>query len=582
MKQKQKQPDEERSQGLEIFGRRVSHVYVLAAIFFIALALRIAFIYDLDECVLFRQLTVDSASYDQWAQRIVAGDWLGDQPFYQDPLYPYFLAIIYSLFGRNLVLVYGLQALIAAAAVFPMYGLGRRAFADPRVGFVAALFWATYKVGFFFDAQILKTGPGMALAIFSLWLLLVLRDRPGGLVGAAAGLVAGLLCVFRGNYLAVVPVLFAWLAFTLYRESGRASWRPLGAFALACVFVLGAITARNYVVSGELVVTTAQGGVNFFVGNYRGNEWGAGHDPAWARRTPVFEQADFMAEAERRTGRDDLTPSQMSRFWFKEGLGEIAADPGLFVARLGRKTLLIANRHEVSDNVHYDFIRERYSWLLKSPLPGFWLAGPLGLAGMALALRRRRGILLALYVGAYVATLLATYVVARYRIPIVPALLVFAAYGCIAFFGLIKDRDRKGLALFVVVLAFAFALSFPQWRPPSFDVSWQKLGHAYSKEGKMEDAIAAYETSLAINPRSGQAWLGLGMAFESRLRLGDALAAYEKAVEHDPAFAPGHLLWARSLERAGNAGQALDEYRRALELEPSLAEAEAGVRRLSH
>ena len=41
--------------------------------------------------------TIDEASYDDWAVEIAGGEWRGEEVFFQEPLYPYFLGVIYSL-----------------------------------------------------------------------------------------------------------------------------------------------------------------------------------------------------------------------------------------------------------------------------------------------------------------------------------------------------------------------------------------------------------------------------------------------------------------------------------------------------
>ena len=45
----------------------------------------------------------DSRGYDEWARRIAGGDWLGHEVFYQAPLYPYLLGVIYAIAGRHLL-----------------------------------------------------------------------------------------------------------------------------------------------------------------------------------------------------------------------------------------------------------------------------------------------------------------------------------------------------------------------------------------------------------------------------------------------------------------------------------------------
>src|SRR5204863_433542 len=73
----------------------------------------------------FTVLLGDSRAYDQWAQRIAGGDWIGREVFYQAPLYPYFLAVLYAIAGRHLLLVRTVQAIIGSAACV-LLGLAAR------------------------------------------------------------------------------------------------------------------------------------------------------------------------------------------------------------------------------------------------------------------------------------------------------------------------------------------------------------------------------------------------------------------------------------------------------------------------
>ncbi len=43
---------------------------------------------------LFYHLTGDARSYDEWAQQIASGNWLGRKVYYDAPLYPYFLGFL--------------------------------------------------------------------------------------------------------------------------------------------------------------------------------------------------------------------------------------------------------------------------------------------------------------------------------------------------------------------------------------------------------------------------------------------------------------------------------------------------------
>ena len=74
-------------------------------VFAVALAVRLLHVWQMQGTPFFATLMGDSRGYDRWAAEIAGGDWLGREVFYQAPLYPYFLGALYSLFGRDLLLV---------------------------------------------------------------------------------------------------------------------------------------------------------------------------------------------------------------------------------------------------------------------------------------------------------------------------------------------------------------------------------------------------------------------------------------------------------------------------------------------
>ena len=74
----------------------------LALLFGIAFAPRILFLVQLNKSSIGTMLVLDSADYDAWAMNIARGDWIGTGVFYAMPLYPYFLGVVYFLFGHFL------------------------------------------------------------------------------------------------------------------------------------------------------------------------------------------------------------------------------------------------------------------------------------------------------------------------------------------------------------------------------------------------------------------------------------------------------------------------------------------------
>src|SRR3989449_2006764 len=74
----------------------------------------------------FDHLVVDPEYYDEWARRLAAGDWMGDRPFYMDPLYPYLLGFLYRFAGRDLFLARLLNVALGAGSCALVAGLGAR------------------------------------------------------------------------------------------------------------------------------------------------------------------------------------------------------------------------------------------------------------------------------------------------------------------------------------------------------------------------------------------------------------------------------------------------------------------------
>ena len=84
-------------------------------IFAVAFAIRLVHIWQITPSPFFDVLLGDARGYDEWARRLAAGDWIGSEVFYQAPLYPYFLGLLYKIFGRDLLIVRICQAAIGSA-----------------------------------------------------------------------------------------------------------------------------------------------------------------------------------------------------------------------------------------------------------------------------------------------------------------------------------------------------------------------------------------------------------------------------------------------------------------------------------
>src|SRR6516162_7820829 len=73
----------------------------LVAIGLSGAAVRLAFAWQYTRQPLGQYPWVDESSYWTWAQAILRGGWWPVRPFYQDPLYPYWLACLIAVVGSD-------------------------------------------------------------------------------------------------------------------------------------------------------------------------------------------------------------------------------------------------------------------------------------------------------------------------------------------------------------------------------------------------------------------------------------------------------------------------------------------------
>ena len=153
------------------------------AIFAVALIVRLIHVWQIRQAPFFSVLMGDSRAYDEWARRIAGGDWVGHEVFYQAPLYPYFLGLLYTLVGRDLLLIRIAQATLGASACVLLGLAGRRFFSRP-VGLISGLLLALYAPAIFFDSLLQKSVLDVFFICLTLWIVsgLVLgearRPRP--------------------------------------------------------------------------------------------------------------------------------------------------------------------------------------------------------------------------------------------------------------------------------------------------------------------------------------------------------------------------------------------------------------------
>jgi len=103
------------------------------------------------------------------------------------------------------------------------------------------------------------------------------------------------------------------------------------------------------------------------------------------------------------------------------------------------------------------------------------------------------------------------------------------------------------------------------------------LGNALTNLGRVDEAIAAYQEALAINPNHIPTLSNLGVAYYQQGRLTEAQNTFRKVLSIDPNDAETHYLLGAALIQAGDLTAAEAELTQALRLKPDLPEARFGM-----
>ena len=255
--------------------------------------------------------------YLRMAQSISAGNLLPvDGAFtVNSPLYPYFLTLLYQVFGEGAFFQVRLvTALVDAGTCVLVAILARRHF-GPVAGWAGGLALACFGPMIFFATDLTP----VPLTLFLLTLALVVLDRRDrSWAFLLAGLLFGLAAGTRPNVL--VAGLLA-LGLPWVRGSKRAL-RLSAALAAGLILGVAPVTMANWAASGRPVLLTLSAGHNFYIG----------HNPSaqaqYSLPAPldgdIFESMKALAEdVEGRAFADE----DVSSYYMRRGLAHVAENP---------------------------------------------------------------------------------------------------------------------------------------------------------------------------------------------------------------------------------------------------------------
>lgn len=206
------------------------------------------------------------------------------------------------------------------------------------------------------------------------------------------------------------------------------------------------VTIRNYFSTEShpfVLVTTGDFGINFWISN-----------------NPLSTGSHSLPSAFLRETQKKISATGTS--YVREVLGYIREDPWWYLTLESRKLKYFWRGYEIANLVTY-YVFRYHSSVLKFPWINFVLIGPLAIIGMILAIRSWRKVFIPYaFVVMQLGLTLLFFALARYRIPVVPVLSIFAAYTIWYWIQRVQKKQwyRLGITMGVFI-ALYFILNYP-------------------------------------------------------------------------------------------------------------------------
>ena len=592
--------------------RRFSrHLLILAAILFVGLLLRLIYLGEIRDTPDFEHPGLDAAYHTYWARGMATGDWsvfegredpqIYRYPYYRPPGYAYFLSLVYLACGLGPLWPRILQIVLGLLSVLLSFSLGRRFF-GVVAGLLSALALAIYWIFIYYEGELVGVTPSVCLSLLFIILLdrAALRHSFSGYL--TAGLVLGVLALFRPNALLLYPVMIAWAAWVVRRRGRRDRiMASSGGLLLGVVIAVLPVTIRNYVVAGEVIPIATNAGISLGVANNEFTDGTTHYIPGIGNIGSPYDWPRIVRGLSNDLDRR-LSHGEASAYLSRQAFEFAWRKPGRFFSLLGRKALLFWGPMEIRNlkEVHYARI---HSPLLRL-LPGnFALVLALAMLGGLILFRPIRphgkkgwdrsaaraaekeiriksrldpycakegGVLIVLFVATYFLSMLPFAAAARYRVPVIPFLLILAASGLRTIGVFLVDREwfRAGaLAGAGVVFFLVFSINFSGFTPAPEKWHYDR-GLARLEAGQWKAAVQEFDRALAHKPDYSAACTNRGIALQKGGEVKKAIASYRRALQLAPDSPRPLKNLADALLKEGETEEALALYRRALEIAP--------------
>lgn len=571
--------------------KKNSEILLIAGIFVLAFALRLAYLFFLQKNYFFYDYPSDDVAYYQtWADQIRTGGWLGQSVFSGMPLYPYFLAVLKGLTLNHEFLIRLAHLALGSFNCILVYALAKKIFSG-KTAVIASVLTAADFTLIYYDWLMMPVTLLICLSLIILIGLSEYTEATGWRKWLILGVFFGLGTLGDGKFLIFLVFLFFYYLW-IYKKQIRFFAKTFLPLCIGTCAVLLSVGLRNWAVSGDFIWLSAHSGINFYIGN-NPKATGFFENPSFIRPTHEGHALDpqIIAEAELKKR---LSPREVSDFWKEKAVSFMTHTPLQYAQLLGKKF-----RHfwtDIENAYDLDLLFQR-TWKHTLSINPFWMIVPLALLGALLGFRTsRKTVFLDFMILSQLIFTLLFFLINRHRATVLPFFIIFEAFFIVWAFEQIKAKNYQAIlppVVIIIVLLWvlrpvgisAKTLEFLRATKTGFVLADRKehfkaqenylralqlqpfdtntlynLGNSYAAQNNFSKAVEFYERGLSVDPLNTDIIYNLAFAFEQSHADSRAKAAYMRVIELQPQSLDARLRLAGILRSENNCAEAIRQY----------------------
>ncbi|MBA4368916.1 MAG: hypothetical protein C0403_14910 [Desulfobacterium sp.] len=512
---------------------------------------------------------IDSLEYVKRAEYILTPS-MTPRPFLHSPFYAWFLAGAFFYFGKSLTLIRVMQAILNCFSCVLVYQLGRRCF-TPVVGRYAALGYALYAPMIYFATEIINVPFVLFFTLFSLFLLIRSVEEMHWKWWLTAGLFAGLNLMTRADTLVFYLVAVALI-----------TWKKPIAFLRSTGFVIFMLVPMlltgmyNLYTFGRFQVFPANSGIVFFQGN----------NPDYMDTIGIRPGVSYQ-NLIAKPNRDGVVPTRedyaFNQYFYGRSFEFMVHQPLQYMQCLIYKIRTLIGGYELPETYNLYTCR-KYSPVLKLLL-FYWngfgfpfsILFPLSIIGIIIGLQRSGSQrLLMLFLACMLLPLLGYWNSTRYRMVIIPILLLYSGVSIVWIREQIQRREIRKVSIFVLffcVLLTVASLPYPHFsKGHDFDAEmYISAGLSSLSKRNTKEGIGLLQKGVMLEPDNFYYRGQLAHAFQKKGFYQEALQEYQKALKLNSKDITLHNNIGTLYARLKNEEMALHHYRKAVNLNPNFS-----------